>query len=292
MSLWRKRVLITGAARGIGAATARNLHQRGARCVLVDMDTDALRALGAELGERHIVMPGDVTDPTSIQLAVDAASEKWNGLDVVIANAGIASWGTVRQIDPEAFARTIEVNLTGVFRTVRAALPVILESRGYVLLVSSLAAMLPMPAGSAYGASKAGVEAFANALRLELAGHGVNVGSAHMGVIETEMVNEAKQSFSVFDTVHRMLPGPMRRTVTAEECAERFTRAVEQRSRKVYVPAPSAVTDPLRFLLNSPLSDWLIIRLGAGLISEAETQLAAVRGSLSERIAKLGVHTR
>ncbi|WP_031470825.1 SDR family oxidoreductase [Sciscionella sediminilitoris] len=287
MSLWRSRVLVTGAARGIGAATARELDARGARLALLDADTPALRELGAELGERHVVMPGDVTESTAVRLAVDAAAEKWGGLDAVVANAGIASWGTAAELDPEAFARTVEVNLTGVFRTVHAALPHILESRGYLLLVSSLAAMLPVPAGSAYAASKAGVEALANSIRLELAGRGVAVGSAHMGVVDTDMVAEATAAMPVFGSVQRLLPWPLNGTTSPEDCARHFVTGIDRRSRRIYVPRAGALANPLRPLLGSALLDWTVTNFGSGMLAEAEAQLARFGSALSERISSL-----
>ena len=93
-----------------------------------------------------------------------------------MANAGIATYGSVLQVDPEAFKTLMDVNVLGVFHTVRAALPSVIDRRGYVLIVSSLAAYAPAPGVAPYNAAKAGVEHFANALRLEVAHHGVDVG--------------------------------------------------------------------------------------------------------------------
>lgn len=171
-------VLITGAARGIGAATARDLAARGARLALVGLEPGLLATLAAELGPWHVWAEADVTDSAALHCAVAKAVAALGGLDVVVAGAGIASFGTVRTIDPDAFARTVEVNLTGVFRTAAATLPHLVDSAGYLLVVSSLAALFPTAGFSAYGASKAGVEAFADSLRIEVAPLGVSVGCA------------------------------------------------------------------------------------------------------------------
>lgn len=282
-------MLITGAARGIGAALAEALHARGARLVLVDLDADQLRVLGAQLGERHVLAPTDVTDSAGMELAVRAAVEKFGGLDVAVANAGIASTGAVRDMNPETFARTVEVNLTGAFRTVHAALPALIDSRGYVLVVASLASMVPLPFGSAYGASKAGAEALTNALRIEVAKHGVGVGSAHMAVVDTDMAAEAKRVTGAFDAMQRLLPPPLNHDVSTEECAERFVRAIERRSRKVYVPAAAALADPLRLLFASPVADWLAATLGKRILATTEGEVTGAGAALSERIAGLGI---
>jgi NAD(P)-dependent dehydrogenase (short-subunit alcohol dehydrogenase family) len=164
-----KVVLITGGARGVGAATAALLVTRGAKVVLVDLDAEPLRELVARLGpEQATSILGDVTELRDMQAAVAHGVERFGGIDVVVANAGIASYGSVGVVDPAVFRRVIDINITGVFHTVRAALPQIEQRKGYVLVVSSEAAYAPAPGLASYNASKAGAEHFANALRLEL----------------------------------------------------------------------------------------------------------------------------
>ncbi|HEX3824409.1 MAG TPA: SDR family NAD(P)-dependent oxidoreductase, partial [Mycobacteriales bacterium] len=171
-----KNVLITGAARGIGAATAAELARRSARLSLVGLEPDLLAANAAALGDGHVWFEADVTDQAALDLAIAGTVEALGGIDVVIANAGINNLGTVRTADPEAFARTIAVNLVGVYRTISAAVPHLVASRGYALVVASMASFVPLPGGAAYAASKAGVESLAASLRLELAQSGVTVG--------------------------------------------------------------------------------------------------------------------
>ncbi len=188
-----KVVLITGAANGIGAEVARRLYDKGAKLVLTDLDEVQLKNFATRLGEdRVLTAVADVRDLAAMQKAADAGIERFGGIDVVMANAGIATHGSLMAVDPKAFKTLIDVNVMGVFHTVRAALPSVIERRGYVLIVSSAAAYAPAAGMVPYDTSKAGVEHFANALRLELAHRGVDVGSAHMLWIDTPLVRESK----------------------------------------------------------------------------------------------------
>ncbi|HEV2062394.1 MAG TPA: SDR family NAD(P)-dependent oxidoreductase, partial [Solirubrobacteraceae bacterium] len=164
-----KVVLVTGAARGLGLEAARRLHGLGASVALVGLEPEELERRAAELGDRAWWYEADVTDLEAMRSAAAACAERFGGIDVVIANAGIAANGTVASIDPAAFDRTIEVNLLGVFRSVRATLAHVVARRGYVLIVSSASALVHTPMMAAYTASKAGVEAFGDALRVEVA---------------------------------------------------------------------------------------------------------------------------
>jgi len=165
-----KVALITGGANGVGAEVARRLHDKGARVVLTDLDEVLLKEVATRLGEdRVLAAVADVRDLSAMQNAVDKGIERFGGIDIVVANAGIGTYGSVLQVDPEAFRTLIDVNVVGVFHTVRATLPSVIDRQGYVLIVSSGAAYLAFPGLAPYNASKAGVEHFANALRLEVA---------------------------------------------------------------------------------------------------------------------------
>ena len=229
-----KSVLITGAAHGIGAEVARRLSARGARVSLVGLGPGELERVGAQC-PGSIVFEADVTDPEALEGAVAGTVEAFGGIDVLIANAGIAAPGFVRTMDPEAFERIIEVNLIGVWRTVRACLPHVIERRGYILAVASMAAVLPAPGMAAYGMAKSGVEALGNALRVELQHFGVRVGVAYFSWIDTDMVRGADAT----DLGARMrgsLKGPLAKTYPVGEAAEAVVRGVEQRSRIVACP--------------------------------------------------------
>jgi NAD(P)-dependent dehydrogenase (short-subunit alcohol dehydrogenase family) len=226
-----KVVLVTGAARGIGAATARALAQRGARVALVGLEPEQLVALAAELGDQAAWFEADVTGQAALDAAVAGTVERFGGIDVVVANAGIAPLGTVTTLAPEAFARTIEVNLIGVYRTIRTALPHVIERRGYVLPIASLAAALHLPMMAPYAASKAGVEAFADSLRVELAPKGVAVGCAYFSFIDTDMVREA-QGHPATQTGGGLLGG----VAPLEDAIAVIVDGIERRARRVYAP--------------------------------------------------------
>src|SRR3954465_484580 len=168
-SLAGKTVLITGAARGIGAALARKAASRGARVALAGLEPELLAKVADELGPEHLWVECDVTDAEALKAAVQRTVDTFGGLDIVVANAGIAPLTTVATASARALARTIEVNLIGAMLTAHAALPEVAKRRGHILLVSSAAAFTVLPGMSAYCAAKAGLERFGDALRLEVA---------------------------------------------------------------------------------------------------------------------------
>ncbi len=158
-------MFITGAARGLGAETARRVAARGANVALVGLEPEELQRVAAQCGSNAAWFECDVTDNEALARAVEGAVQRFGGIDVCMANAGIAPMGMVRSTDPEAFERTIEINLLGVWRTVRACLPHVIAREGYVLVIASLAAAFHGAGMAAYSASKAGAEAFADSLR-------------------------------------------------------------------------------------------------------------------------------
>jgi short-subunit dehydrogenase len=271
-----KVVLITGPARGIGAETARVLAGRGARLSLVGLEPERLAALASELGEGHVWFECDVTDQSSLARAVAGTVEALGNIDVVIANAGIANNGTVAVAPVESLARTIEVNLTGVVRTVSATLAHVTESKGYYLLVSSATAIAALPGMSAYAAAKSGVEQFGNVLRLEVAHKGVAVGVVHPGWIDTDLVRDVRRDLGSFEQMLGHLRGPFGKVTSVRECAGAFARAIERRSRKVYVPRALAPVAAFRQLFTSSLADYLVGRHTRRLIPEAEREVLAL----------------
>ncbi|MFG1722291.1 SDR family oxidoreductase [Micromonospora chalcea] len=271
-----KVVLVTGAARGIGAHTARLAAARGARLALVGLEPDRLAALAAELGPGHVWFAADVTDQAALAAAVDGTVETLGGIDAVVANAGVANRGTIAVGDVEALVRTVEVNLIGVMRTAAATVPALVDRGGYLLIVSSAAAFAALPGMAAYCASKAGVEQFGNAVRLELAHRGVAVGTAHPSWVDTDLVREARADLPAFETALAKLPWPLRRTTTVIECAEAFVRAIERRSRRVYVPRAVAGVQAVRSVLVSPLADRLVGRTARATVPLIEEQARAL----------------
>jgi NAD(P)-dependent dehydrogenase (short-subunit alcohol dehydrogenase family) len=284
-SVQGKVALITGGARGIGAATATRLVARGARVVLVDLDADPLAELVERLGEDSATsINGDVTELADMQAAVDHAVERFGGVDIVMANAGIASYGSVAAVDPAIFRRLIDINITGVFHTVRAALAELLKRRGYILVVSSEAAYGPLPGLAAYCASKAGVEHFANTLRVELGYQGVAVGSAHMSWIDTPMVQDAKQDLAAFRQTLQSMPKPLGTTNSVEECADAFVRGIEKRARRVNVPGWVELLRWLKPALTSRVFELAAMREAKRTLPLMDEEVARLGRSASARV--------
>lgn len=268
-----KVVLITGAARGIGAETARRLVARGARVSLVGLEPERLAALAGELGERAVWFEADVTDQAAIDGAVEGTVAAFGGVDVVLANAGIANNGTVAISPADALVRTLEVNLNGVVRTVSAALPHVTRRRGYVMIVSSTAAFTMMPGMSTYAASKAGVEQFANCLRLEVAHKGVKVGSVHPGWIDTDLVRDQRADLKTFDAAMDKFPYPLNATTSVEHCAEAIVDGMERRRSRVYVPRAIGLVQALRTVFTGPIASWIIRREVRTIVPELEAEV-------------------
>jgi NAD(P)-dependent dehydrogenase (short-subunit alcohol dehydrogenase family) len=271
-SLDGKVVLITGAARGIGEHTARLAAARGARLALIGLEPRLLAAVAGDLPGRHFWAEADVTDQASLDAAVAGAREALGGIDAVVANAGVANIGTVASGPVDALVRTIEVNLLGVVRTVAATLPAVTERRGYYLLISSAAAFTALPGMAAYCASKAGVEHFGTALRLELAHKGVKVGTAHPSWIDTDLVRDIRSDLPTFHETLGKLPWPMGSTTTVEACAKAMVDAIERRRRRIYVPRPVGLVQALRTVVTGPLADRAIGRAARTSVPRLEEQ--------------------
>jgi NAD(P)-dependent dehydrogenase (short-subunit alcohol dehydrogenase family) len=285
-------VLITGAARGIGAETARVLARRGASLSLVGMEPDLLRDLAAELpatgAQHHAWFEADVTDQAAVEAAVRGTVEQLGGIDVVVANAGVSNNGTVAVNPADALVRTIDVNLNGVIRTVSAALPEIERRKGYVLVVASLASFTVLPGMAAYCASKAGAEAFANSLRLEVAHKGVRVGSAHPGWIDTDLVRNIEDDLKTFREVRSKLPGPLGGTTSVEDCAAAFADGITRRRRRVYVPRSLLWFSLLRTLTISPIGDVVLKREAKRMVPQMEAEVRALGRSFGAATVAAG----
>jgi len=250
-----KVALVTGAARGIGYETARQMHLRGASVAVVDLDPDQAREAAERIGERALGIAADVTDDAAIKRAVAETVERFGGLDIAVANAGIAqpNVATVRGIGAEEWERVFEVDLLGVWRTVRAALPQVVERKGHIVVVSSAYAFVNGIANSPYAVAKAGVESFGRGLRAELMPLGASAGVAYFGWIDTKLVQDA------FEREHagRMqenLPGFLLTRLQPDEAGAAIVRGIEERAPRIFAPKWLRFVSALRGILN-PLLD-------------------------------------
>ncbi len=263
-----KVAIVTGAARGIGLATAQELSRRGATVMIVDLDPESARAAAETLPGSAVGVAADVTDRGAMQRAVADAVERFGGVDVVVANAGIASRGaTSRAMSGEAFDRVLDVNLNGVHRTVLAALPEIVRRRGHVVVVASVYAFINGVGAAPYAMSKAGVEQFGRALRVELAQHGAGASVAYFGFIDTAMVQQAIDGDSLVARFQATLPKILSQRLQPEEAALGIVDGIEKRAPRIIRPRSWVAFSALRGLVN-PLLDSRMVR-------DAETQAIA-----------------
>ncbi|MCK8677641.1 MULTISPECIES: SDR family oxidoreductase [Streptomyces] len=243
--LYGRTAVVTGAARGLGAAMARTLSERGARLALLGREE-------ATLARVRDVLPGearcwevDITDDAGMARVAAEVGESMGPPSVVVANAGIAEGGPFGTSDPAVWRRVVEVNLVGSAITARSFLPALLARRGYFLQIASLAAIGASPMMSAYCASKAGVESFAHALRAEYAHEGVGVGIAYINWTDTDMIRDADR-YAVLRELRGHMPRPARKVYPVGVVAERMVRAVERRRPAVYLPSWLRATQLVR----------------------------------------------
>ena len=232
-------VFITGGAHGIGAEVARRLHAKGAKLVLTDVDAAALAAISGELGgdERVLTVVADVRDLAAMNAAAEQAVEKFGGIDAVLANAGIASYGSVLQVDPQAFQRVIDVNLVGVFHTVRATLPAVIERkrlRADRLLVGGVrgrARHEPLRRLQGRRRTPRQRVAFGGRPPRRHGRLGAHVLDRHARWSATPRPTCRRSTTAV-----RSCPWPLNKTTSVDDCAAAFVKGIEHRKSRVYCP--------------------------------------------------------
>ncbi|MEU0227481.1 SDR family oxidoreductase [Streptomyces sp. NPDC006284] len=247
--------VVTGAARGLGAALARVLAERGAKVALLGREERTLAPVRDSLPGTSAVWQVDVTDDRGMRLAGADIRARLGPPSVVVANAGVAEGGPFAESDPEVWRRVVEVNLIGSAATARSFLPDLFDTRGYFLQVASLASIGAAPMMSAYCASKAGVESFAHALRAEVAHRHVGVGIAYINWTDTDMVRDADEH-AVLRELRGHMPPPARKVYPAAYVAGRLVDAVERRRPSVYVPGWLRSTQLVRAAMP-PVVTWL-----------------------------------
>lgn len=272
-SLKDRVIAITGATGGLGRAAAQALRDKGAKLILMDLDRDALNAMVVSLGGPIVAIGrvANVRSLASVENALMDAVNHFGGIDVVIAGAGISSTVALEHIDPADFDRVIDINLNGVARTFRAALPHVKARRGYLLAISSMAAFVHSPLHTAYTASKAGVWALCDSLRLELCQYGVGVGSFHPTFFQTPMMEaviDGPSSTLVWNN-HQGLW----QFVALEQVVAALVDCIEQRRDLVTVPRSKSLVAKAPGLLRR-----LIERIGF----DADRVAEAVRLSKGE----------
>ncbi len=223
------RALVTGASRGIGRATAQALAARGARVGLLARGEEGLKELAGEIGGEAVVLPADVGDRESVEAAVLGFVGEAGGLEVVIANAGIAHYAPFTELPIERAEEMVRINVLGTLYTVKAALPHMLDrAAGHVVVVASGASLRAFPWAATYGATKSAQSAFAEALRHELSGTGVSVSTVFPGEVATDLHAHERERMPDWYRGADAIP--------PERVAAGILRAVEEDRRTVYVP--------------------------------------------------------
>lgn len=207
-----KRIFVTGAARGIGAATVELFREEGARVV------------GVDVLEGEDVRPCDVTDPAAVQSAIDAAVAEMGGLDVLCNVAGVNWFARIEDITLEHWNRQMAINLTGPLLVTQAALPHLKASKGNIVTVGSISGLQGQPYNSSYCATKGGLHLFMRALAVELASEGVRVNIVAPGGVDTAMTGGALAGiedvdFNLITRMMGVMPGMMPPRKIAEAIA-------------------------------------------------------------------------
>jgi NAD(P)-dependent dehydrogenase (short-subunit alcohol dehydrogenase family) len=249
-----------------------------------------MEAVAKRCGDDAFVADCDVSDNEQVTRAVDAAAEELGGLDVVVANAGIATGGPLRAQDLRSWERVIEINLLGVMYTDRAALPHLERSRGYLLNIASTAAVLRAPGMTAYCAAKAGVEALSDCLRIEMQSFGVDVGVAYFLFLDTDMVRDGEREMPLLQRAKAEMPRAFSRTYPLAPAIDEVVAAIAERRRRVAYPRWFLKLLGIRQALASPFAERRAAKSAAESI-RAYDQMVAERGasgaSASERTREL-----
>ncbi|HJP79316.1 MAG TPA: SDR family oxidoreductase [Pseudonocardiaceae bacterium] len=218
--------LITGGGTGIGAATARRLVAEGARVVLSGRRPDPLTEVAKEFGDNAHTEPGDAANPDDVARIVASTIERFGSLDLVVANAGGHGLGAAADIDDEQWQLSLDINLNSAFRTIRAALPALIESRGSIVVVSSLAGLFAGPAVAGYATTKHALIGLTRSVARDYGRYGVRVNAVCPGWVRTPMADEQMDELGAHRGIDRAAAyalvtkdTPLRRPAEPEEIA-------------------------------------------------------------------------
>ncbi|MGB8402470.1 MAG: SDR family NAD(P)-dependent oxidoreductase [Mycobacterium sp.] len=260
-SLADKVVLITGAGRGLGAATAAVLARRGARVALADIDLSSAQQLTATLpAGSTFPVTCDVTDIDSVREAVHRTEDRFGRLDVAIANAGILGHGgTFRTLTPDAVSRVMSVNVQGVVNTVSASIESVIASRGQLVLVSSVFAYINGAGAIPYAMSKAAVEQLGRGLRVELARHGASATTAYFSLIETDMIHQGVDQDPHVAALLSEMPRFVLKRIQPQTAATAIADGLVHRRPSIVVPGRWRPMSALRGVAG-PIFDSQLVR--------------------------------
>jgi NAD(P)-dependent dehydrogenase (short-subunit alcohol dehydrogenase family) len=275
-----KVALVTGAARGIGYEAARQLQMRGASVAVLDLDAAQAGEAAERIGPRAIGIGADVTDEGAVTSAVAETVERFGGLDVAIANAGIAppTLTTARTMPPEEWRRVVDVNLLGAWHTARAALLQISERGGQLVFIGSIYSHANGILTSPYAVSKTGVEALGRALRAELAPFGASAGVVYFGWVDTDLVRGSLDDQDAGRMLEDTVPAFLLKRITPDVAGAAIVRALEERAPRTFAPAIWRYISALRGLLN-PIVDRRLERDARVAAAVREAEAAVSRGS-------------
>jgi NAD(P)-dependent dehydrogenase (short-subunit alcohol dehydrogenase family) len=275
-----KVALVTGGARGIGFEAGRQLHLRGASVAVLDLDAGEAREAAGRIGSRAFGVGADVTDEGGTLAAVAAVVDRFGGLDIAVANAGIAppTVTTARTMPGEEWKRVVDVNLIGAWHTARAALPQVSERGGQIVFIGSIYSFANGLLASPYAVSKAGVEALGRALRAELAPLGASASVVYFGWVDTELVRDSldrRDDGRGARILGEILPAFLLKRITPETAGAMIARALEERAPRAFAPPVWRYLSALRGLIN-PLTDRRLDHDAeiAAVVSEVEAAAA------------------
>jgi len=242
-----KVAIVTGGGSGIGAATARRFAAEGARVVVTGRRLEPLQSVADEID--GVPVAGDTGDPAAVGRAVEAAVDRFGGLDVLVANAGISPAGGIVDIPLDVWRQTFATNLDGPMLMARAAIPQMIErGGGSVVLVSSTAALAAAPASAAYDVSKAAVVALARAIAVDYGPRGVRANAVLPGWVRTPMADRSMDAMATEkdltrDEAYALATSnvPLRRPASPEELADCCLFLASSEAR--YVNGTSLVAD-------------------------------------------------